>query len=123
MAGTVTSTSVTFGSVKQVGFHWISSTSGEANSTETSYKFDGKVIGLCTIPITATGAPTDNYDVEVVGGRDSLDVLWGAGADRDTLNTEYVSSSDLGIVASEGLTLNVTNAGNVTAGYVYLWIR
>lgn len=113
-------TEVTLGSVKKVTFAWTSDGSGDATET-TSVAYDGKVLGLATIP-SGAAAPTDNYDVEVRDA-DGHDVLLGAGADRDTANTEYVAGSSLAGVAASPLTLVVANAGDTKQGTVILWIR
>lgn len=120
-AGTVTRTEITFPTVKKVTFAWTSSAGGAADST-TGSAFDGKLIALMTIPAAAGDAPTDNYDV-AVNDADGHDVLAGAGANRDTANTEIVAEASLGAVAGSKLTLAVTNAGATKQGAVILWIR
>ena len=120
MAGTVVTTEETFGTVKKVSFAWTSSSGGAADATTTNV-FSGAIMRLVTVP-DGTDAPTDNYDV-VVDDADGNDVLMGAGADRDTANTEQVLASSLGIVANDKLTLAVTNAGNAKKGTVILYIR
>jgi len=120
-AGTVTTTEVTKPSVKKVTFAWTSSAGGAADATTTAF-FDGKLIGLTTIPAAAGSAPTDNYDI-VVNDSDGHDVLLGAGQNRDTATTEYVAETSLGAVASSKLTLAITNAGATKAGTVILYIR
>lgn len=120
MAGTVVVSEETFGTVKKVRFDWTSSSSGAADGTTTEV-YSGEVLRLVTIPSGAT-APSDNYDV-VVLDEDGTDVLMGAGANRDTANTEQVLGTSLGIVANDKLTLGVTNAGNAKAGTVILYIR
>lgn len=120
MAGTVTTTEKTLGTVKKVTFAWTSSAGGAADAT-TAAVFDGKLIGLTTIPDAGT-APTDNYDV-VLNDADGHDVLLGAGANRDTLNTEHVAEASLGAVAHSKLTLAVTNAGAAKLGTVIVYLR
>ena len=118
-AGTVTATERTHLQYKVVKFAWTSSAGGAADSTTTA-SFCGKVEYLATDP--GATAPTDDYDVAVTDA-DGVDVLSGAGANRDTANTEYVLSSSLGAVCYSTLTLAVTNAGNAKEGTVYLYIR
>lgn len=120
MAGTVTATEAVHGSVKKIAFAWTSSAGGAADGAST-HPFDGKVIGLTTIP-DGVDAPTDNYDVTVKDG-DGHDVLLGAGANRDTANTEYVAEASLGAVAASLLTLGVANAGAAKKGTVILYVR
>lgn len=122
MAGMVVTTSeeTESGSVKKITFDWLSDDAAGTATGTTTKEYNGKVIWLVTDPGAA--APTDNYDVTVTdeGGED---VLAGAGADRDTANTEYVAEASLGAVAGSALTLNITNAGNAKDGEVILYIR
>jgi hypothetical protein len=120
-AGTVTTTEVTHTSVKKLTFVWISTAGGVADGAST-FAFDGQLIGLTTIPAAAGSAPTDDYDVTVTDA-DGHDVLLGAGANRDTANTEHVATGSLGGVAGSKLTVNVTNAGATKGGTVILRIR
>lgn len=121
----VTTTEITYESVKLLQFTWQSGDAadddaGAAAATSTA-AFTGKIIGLATVP-DAVAAPTDNYDVAIIDSR-GLDVLLGAGANRDTADTEYVAETSLGAAVATQLSLAVTNAGNVKKGNVYLWIR
>ena len=120
MAGTVTITEITHTSAKKVTVTWTCSSGGAADGTTTK-AFDGKVVGFTTDP-DDTDAPADNYDI-VINDADGHDVLLGAGADRDTLDTEHVVGASLSAVAGSKLTLAVTNAGNAKKGVVILWIR
>jgi len=122
MAGTVTFTEQTHASVKKVRILWVSGTgadAGKADGTTTEY-YSGQVLMFVTDPQAA--APTDDYDVEIRDG-DGVDILAGAGANRDTANTEYVLAASLGAVANSKLTLQVRNAGDTKSGVVYLYIR
>ena len=119
MAGTVVTTEQTHRSLKRVKFAWTSSAGGAADAT-TSATYSGEVLTLVTDP--GATAPTDNYDV-VVNDADSIDVLAGAGANRDTANTEYVLAASLGGCVDSKLTLAITNAGNAKDGTVYVYIR
>ncbi len=120
MAGTVTTTEITHTSAKKITFAWTSSSGGAADATTTN-AFDGKVVGLTTDP-DGTDAPTDNYDI-VINDADGHDVLLGAGANRDTLDTEHVAEANLGAVAGSKLTLAITTAGNAKKGVVIMWVR
>lgn len=115
----VTSTEITITSVKKVTFGWTSAADGTASGTTTA-TFDGQIIGLVTDP--GATAPTDNYDI-VINDADGVDVLLGAGANRDTANTEYVTGASLAGVAGSKLTLSITNAGDSKVGVVILYIR
>ncbi len=121
MAGTVTTIETVHGSVKKIAFAWTSSAGGAADGTSVA-ALDGKIVGLATIPAGGGAAPTDNYDVALTDA-DGHDVLVGAGADRDTANTEYKDGSVLGAVAGSKLTLAVTNAGSAKQGTVVVWVR
>ena len=118
MAGTVTITEITHTSAKKITFAWLSA-SGAADATTTN-AFDGKIVGLTTDPGSA--APEDNYDVAITDA-DGHDVLLGAGANRDTSNTEHVVGASLSAVAGSKLTLAITNAGDAKDGVVILWVR
>lgn len=118
-AGTVTTAEITHTSVRKITFTWTSSSGGAADATTTA-AFDGRVIGLITDPGAA--APTDDYDLAITDA-DGHDVLLGAGANRDTVNTEYVTEGSLAGVAGSKLTLAITNAGNAKQGVVVLFIR
>jgi hypothetical protein len=120
-AGTVTTTELVSPTVKKVTFAWTSSAGGAADATTTA-AFDGKLIGLTTIPAGGGAAPTDNYDV-VISDADGHNVLLGAGLDRDTANTEHVAEASLGAVAGSKLTLAVTNAGSAKQGTVVVYLR
>jgi hypothetical protein len=115
-------TETTFSSVKKVVCAWTADDATGAVSGTTSAVYDGKLIGLSTVPAAAGDAPTDYYDVTVTDV-DGWDVLLGAGADREPANTEHVAEASLGAAAGSKLTVNVTNAGNSKKGTVILWIR
>jgi hypothetical protein len=121
-AGTVTITETTHTSVKKIKVAWVSGSGGEAAAGTTTVAYDGKLELLTTVPSGGGTAPSDNYDVAVTDS-DSVDVLAGAGADRDTANTEQVVAASLGAVAGSKLTITVTNAGNSKQGTAYLYVR
>lgn len=120
MAGTVTATEVTYPAVKKIKFAWTSDNSGDADKTTTA-AFTGKLIQVTTVP-DGTAAPTDNYDVEVQDA-DGVDLLAGAGVDRDTAATEHITSDSIGAVSASTLKLVVSNAGNTKKGTVYVYVR
>lgn len=123
MAGaTMTFTETTIGPVRRIKAAWLSDDTTGAVSGTTTYGYNGKCELLTTVPSGGGTAPTDNYDVAVTDA-DSVDVLAGAGANRDTANTEQVVASSLGAVATSKLTVAITNAGNAKAGTVYLDVR
>lgn len=121
MAGVVTVVEELVGSVKKVSWAW-TSTSGGAADGQTVASYNGAIERLVTVPAGGGSAPTDNYDITITD-EDGVDVLMGAGADRDTANTEQVNASSLGVVANDRLTLNVAAAGNAKSGTVHLYIR
>lgn len=119
MAVTLTE-KVSVGSIKKVTAAWTSNGSGAATGATTTV-LDGKLIGLTTIP-SGAAAPTDNYDVTVTDS-DGHDVLLGAGANRDTANTEHVTEGSLAAVSHSPLTFTIANAGDTKQGTVILYIR
>jgi hypothetical protein len=121
MAGTVTVSEARSTTVRKIVWAWTSDASGNADLA-TTYSYDGVIQRLVTVPAGGGSAPTDNYDI-VINDGDGLDVLLGAGANRDTANPEQVASASLGVVAGDRLTLQVSNAGNAKSGTVRLYIR
>lgn len=121
MAGAVmTFTETRIGPVKRIKAAWTSDSATGAVSGTTTYAYNGKCELLTTDP--GATAPTDDYDLAVTDA-DGVDVLAGAGANRDTANTEQVLGTSLGAVVSSVLTFAITNAGNSKVGTVYLDIR
>ena len=116
--GTVTVTERTIGRIHLVKWS-CTTTAGGAASDVTTKTYSGKIVGLATDP--GATAPTDDWDLTITDDN-SLDVLLGAGANRDTANTEYVVSASLGGVAHSKLTANVTNGGNAKVMDIYLYI-
>ena len=117
----VTITEETFNKIKKVKFAWVSAADGTAAGTTTNV-YTGEIIRLVTIPSGGGTAPTDDYDI-VINDEDTTDVLMGAGANRDTANTEQVLASSLGCVANDKLAISVSNAGNAKAGTAIIYIR
>jgi hypothetical protein len=122
-AGTVTVSETVHGNVKKIAFSWTSGTGAEGGTASgtTTHAYDGKLIGITTIP-SGAAAPTDNYDLTLtdIG---THDVLLGAGANRDTADQESVAEASLGAVAASKLTLAVANAGDSKAGTLIVWVR
>lgn len=121
MAMSVAAAERIHGNVKEIVFTWTSASDGTASGT-TVNAYDGKVELLTTDPAAAGAAPTDNYDVTLTDAN-GVDVLGGAGVDRDTANTEQRVASLLGVVASSKLTLNIANAGDTKQGVTVVHIR
>lgn len=121
MAGTVTKTEETYGTVKMVKLAWVSSAGGAADATTDEY-YSGAIERLVTVPGSGGNQPTDQYDVAVTD-KHGIDVLLGAGANRSNAGQDNVLASALGYVANTQLTLAVTNAGNAKSGTVYLYVR
>lgn len=107
--------------IKRVIWDWACTDGGIVTGSVTTEKYTGQVVRLVTNPDASTSNPTDNYDVQVLDS-DGGDVLMGAGADRDTANTEQVLASSLGYVYDSTLTLEITNAGDAKSGLVILYI-
>jgi hypothetical protein len=70
-------------------------------------------------------APTDDYDITLVD-EDGIDALAGAGANRDTTNTEQVypvaSNAKVPVLLCGTHTFTVANAGNAKVGRAILVI-
>jgi hypothetical protein len=126
MAAVVTKTEETFGVIKKITWQWTAHTDGvvaaATANAKTAGTYNGEIVRLVTVPGTAGDAPDDNYSVAVYD-EDSVDVLLGAGASRDTANTEQVAASSLGVVANDTLNLYVSGAGASNKGTVHLYIR
>lgn len=122
MAGmVVTTTEARARSVWKIVWSWLSDDADGTATGPTAALIDGDILGLTTIP-DGSAAPTDNYDITVTDA-DGHDVLLGAGANRDTANTENVARASLAAAAASILTLNVSNAGNAKEGKVILYLR
>lgn len=125
MAAAVTLSEENFGVIKKIKWQWTAHTDGKVAKTTanavTTKAYNGELVRLITIP-DGTTAPTDNYDIKIYDD-DGVDILVGAGADRDTANTEQVLATSLGVVANDKLTLEVENAGSGGKGTVILYVR
>lgn len=120
MAGTVTVTESSIGNVHKVKWTW-TSTAGGAADLVTPGVYAGEVIALVTDPAAGGSAPTDNYDITITDP-EGYDVMQGAGADRDTANTETAVPAAKSI-AFGPLTLNVAAAGDTKSGIAVLYIQ
>ena len=120
MAGTVTTTEETFGSIKKITFDWLSSAGGAADATTTKY-YNGIIERVVTVPDTGGTAPT-SYTL-VLQDDDSVDILDGAGASRSTTLTQQIDPMGNGSVANAKLTLGITSAGSAKGGLVYDYLR
>lgn len=115
-------TEVTHGSVRKIKAAWTSDDGTGGVSGETEKSYNGKILGLATVPGTAGDQPDDNYNVTAIDG-DDLDVLMSGGLTRDETNKEYVLSTSLGAVVESKLTVTIDTAGNSNKGVVYIYIR
>jgi hypothetical protein len=122
-AGSMTITEYVSGTVKKIKATWTASTgdTGTVSGT-TSNKYDGRIIGVCTVPGTAGDAPDDEYGL-TVADVDSVDLLLGNGAGREQAVTEYISESSCAGVAKSALTIGITAAGSGNKGTVYIYVR
>jgi len=125
MAGTVTIEETTHTSVKEIIFTWTSDAAGDADGT-TVESYDGEVLGVVTVPTTT---PTADYDV-VLNNDASIDILFGAGANRSNSAIETISpiggdtnAKPIASLAGTKLTLEVSNAGDTKAGIVIVHVR
>ena len=106
---------------RKVTFDWTGHTDGVVTKVETTGTYTGKVEVLITDP-DGVDIPTDNYDVTVTDDED-YDILAGAGADRDTANTETVLSASLGAVFESKIGPVVINSGTSKKGKIVLLVR
>lgn len=119
MAGTVTVTESSLVNVHKIKWAW-TSTSGGAADLISAKTYAGDVLALVTDP-DSTAAPTDNYDITITDA-EGYDVMQGAGANRDTANTETAVPTAASVAFGQ-LTLNVTNAGDSKSGVAILYVR
>lgn len=108
--------------IERISVAWTSDASGNATgSIENLYGF---CLKLVTDP-DGSAAPTDNYDITLVD-ENSIDALAGAGADRDTANTEQVYPTASGAQVPAFLcgthTFTVANAGNAKSGVAVFYV-
>lgn len=122
-AGSMTITEYVSGSVKKIKAAWTASTgdTGTVSGT-TSNAYNGRIIGVCTVPGTGDDAPDDEYGL-TVADTDSVDLLLGNGAGREQAATEYIQESSCAGVAKSTLTIGITAAGSGNKGTVYIYIR
>lgn len=118
MAGTVTVEESQYGGISKIKWSW-TSTAGGAADLATSKSYYGEVISLVTDP--GATAPTDDYDITITDV-EGYDVMQGAGANRDTANTETAVPAAKSVAFGK-LTLNVTNAGDSKVGTATLYIQ
>jgi hypothetical protein len=86
MAGTITLTShKSFGTVRRLVVDWVADAADGTVPSLALPAIEGTLLALETNP--GATAPTDNYDIAVTDG-EGVDRLHGAGANRDTANTE-----------------------------------
>jgi len=108
--------------IRRIKFNWTSDSGGDALSSKTRYAYNGRVIGLITNP-DGIAIPSDNYKVELLDD-DGYDCLAGAGAARDTANTEYVVDKNLfGCIVNSNLRFQVSAAGAEKSGIAYVDIQ
>jgi hypothetical protein len=112
----------TSGALQKIKWTWTSDSNGDAAAQATTYKYNGVLWKLITIPSDSDLAPTAAYDVYVYDA-DSVDALCGLGVDRSATATEYKSNSDgLGVIKSSTLSLVVDAAGEANSGTVILYV-
>src|SRR5688572_30152416 len=114
MAGTVTLTAhKEFGSVRRLVYTATADAANGSFPDTVLPKIEGRLLELRTNP--GATAPTDNYDITLEDG-DALDRLQGAGANRDTANSEQAAivfaSSSVHPAVDVGETLTLKIAGN-----------
>lgn len=107
----------------KVTIPWVSSSGGAVQETGVTLP-GGTLVKMRTDP-DGTAAPTDNYDITLLDG-DGVDVLGGAGANRDTANVEdaYPAAGTYFRPVIEGGTYypTIAAAGDTKAGEIELFI-
>jgi len=100
---------------------WTSNADGDvavavsaANMAEIQGKFLNQII---TNP--GATAPADDYDLTLVDAH-ALDILGGAGANRDTANSELAIPAEY-LLVDTALTFTIANAGNAKDGVVVFY--
>jgi hypothetical protein len=116
MAGTVVLTEEASG--RKVTFAFTATAGGAADKT-TNKGYTGKVEQVTIIP--GAVVPTALWDVAITDG-DSVDILFGNGANLSATDTTIVTEGATGTVANDFLTLAVTNAGNGATGTVVVYL-
>jgi hypothetical protein len=115
--------------VTRIVLNWTSFTDGTVSGTLTQ-NINGRIVGVITDPGAA--APTDNYDITLLDAN-GFDVLFGRGADRDTVNTERfcpgqpitdgTTTSVIPVAVNSTLELRVANAGSTKNGQVIILLQ
>lgn len=123
-AGTITlSSDIVAKGYRVMTFAWTSDGSGDVNGT--AFGTQGILLRVVTNP--GATAPDDNYDLTLLDA-DAVDVLEGAGADRDTANSQQISllapTSTTGPIALAGqITPTIANAGSGKNGTITLYLK
>lgn len=123
--GTCTLTENRSWGVSQIIFTWTSGTGGDAGlvTKTTVNKYTGQIIGCAQVPGTGGDQPTNAYDMTIVDSN-SVDVLFGLGADISNAANSYKQTKDgLGAVYNDTLTLSISNAGDTKKGVTILFIK
>lgn len=109
------------GSVATMEWEWVSASGGTVS--QSLGKINGKLCAMETDP-DGTDAPDDNYDITILDEY-SIDVLGGAGANRDTADTE-IAYPAVGTyfqpVMSGSYTLTIAAAGDTKKGKIKLFL-
>lgn len=105
MAGTVTQTYYNLGIVRKVVLDCVADAAdASVPDTALTQKIEGFLTHIETNP--GATAPTDSYDITLEDA-EGLDVLMGAGANRDTTASE-IAACPIGTVFNPPLTLDQT---------------
>jgi len=123
MAGSCTWSNETFGTIKKLKGVWVSHTDGVVTSTEGvgTAVVAGQILRVEFVPDAGGTAPDDQYDCTLLTD-DSIDVLYGQGANLSGTNTVSIVSN-LGVIANDKLSLTVSGAGSANGGTVYVYLR
>lgn len=104
---------------QKVTISWTSDASGDYTETVNLYGF------IVKVNFNPSDGPTDNYDVTLID-EDGIDVLGGAGADRDTSTSECIPTPNTGVAvvgfAYGEVTFTIANAGNAKSGTTTIYV-
>jgi len=107
--------------ITRIVIDWVSAADGSC--TKALDAIYGYLVKMVTDP--GSTAPTDNYDITLID-QDGADALAGAGADRDTANTEQVypvaSGAQVPVFLCGTHTFTIAAAGDSKVGKTVLYI-
>lgn len=104
---------------RRIELRWTSDAMGNANGTIIT-PVAGTLYQVRVVP-SGSAAPDDNYDV-TLEDENGIDVLSGAGIDRDQANASLLVGPLMALDGTDTLELKIANAGASAQGTVVLLI-